>query len=421
MSSDKDGAGKMRADPWLLIAAYDVSTGASSEGYVALSLLRQLKDFRVVLVTRRNNKARLALDPHFASDCPNVRLVGFDLPRWASWWKRGARFYQLYTYLWQLFWPLALRRRIRLRDHLSVVHVFNFHNDSIPSLAWLLRRPVVWGPINHNELPPPCRREFWPHKKRILNIGAFALRAAMWRFDPLLRLTASNAAVILAAGEWVDQRLNLSKSKPVIRRSQLGVDENTFSLRIDAAAGPAGRTNLVYVGRLDWIKCVDLAIEAVAALPLSFHLLVIGEGPAESQLHALTHRLGLSDRVTFQRPVPRELLSPLYGCADTFIFPSAEAAGLVWVEALAAGLPVVGIQGETELTYAAHRMPGIFLAPAKDLRREQVIALADAVEHATRQPTDRAALRDAALREYSWHSLAAAVRQTYRTATETMR
>src|SRR5690606_24466521 len=164
---------RVTRNPWILIAAYDVSTGDSSEGHVALNILRYLcKTHRIVLVTRRNNKARLVADPDFVTGCPGVHLVGYDLPKWASWWKRGARFYQVYAYLWQMTWPLALQGRTRLLRALRLVHVLNFHNDSIPSLAWRLGLPVVWGPINPNEIVAPWRLTFWPAGTAIRNVAS---------------------------------------------------------------------------------------------------------------------------------------------------------------------------------------------------------------------------------------------------------
>ena len=92
----------------VVIAAYDAGL-RHSEGYVARSLLARLdRDLRVILITRRNNVAELRASTEFKAACPNVYLVGYDLPRWASWWKKGPRGYGLYSYLWQTTWPFVL-------------------------------------------------------------------------------------------------------------------------------------------------------------------------------------------------------------------------------------------------------------------------------------------------------------------------
>lgn len=409
--------------PWILIAAYDVSTGESSEGHVAFNILCYLsKTYRIVLVTRRNNKVRLVSDPDFAAGCPGIHLIGYDLPKWASWWKRGARYYQAYAYLWQMTWPLALQRHSRLRRALRLVHVLNFHNDSIPSLAWRLGLPVVWGPINHNEGAAHWRRTFWPTSIAMRNMASFALRRALWRIDPFLKLHIRNSDVVLSAGEWVDRRLDLSSVSTVIRRSQLGVSEDTFHLSTYSTHPLAGEgKELICAGRLDWIKGVDLAIEALSLLPAEYRLKIVGKGPAASRLRALAVQLGVATRVAFQPPVPRSELSDLYAQADLFVFPSAEVAGLVWVEALTSGLPVVAFDGATEVAAAAHHLPGIRLAAEGRTRRAQVKNLAAAIRAAAGVPRVPAALRAAVLKHYGWDALATTIREAYSAAAEPSR
>lgn len=400
---------------WILIAAYDVSTGESSEGHVAFNILRHLcKTHRIVLVTRQNNKARLVSDPDFAARCPGIHLVGYDLPKWASWWKRGARFYQAYAYLWQMTWPLALGRHTRLRRTLNLLHVLNFHNDSLPSLAWRLGLPVVWGPINHNEIVAPWRRAFWPTSIAVKHVVMFAFRRVLWRIDPFLRLHVRNSRVVLSAGCWVDRRLDLACVKTVIRRSQLGANEKAFRItnnNVQHFSG--GKIELICAGRLDWIKGLDLATEALSLLPKEYRLRIVGKGPAEQQLRALTAHLDVKDRVIFQTAVPRSELSALYAQATLFLFTSAEVAGLVWVEALASGLPVVAFDGETEVAAAARHLPGILLASKGEGRRGQIERLADAIRTAANVPRDPVALRTAVLEHYGWDGLVETIRVAY--------
>jgi glycosyltransferase involved in cell wall biosynthesis len=74
------------------------------------------------------------------------------------------------------------------------------------------------------------------------------------------------------------------------------------------------------------------------------HLAIGGSGPLEGMLRALRGSLGLSDRVRFLGYVPEAALPGLYAAADLFVLPTEqlEGFGLVTVEALACGTPVVG-------------------------------------------------------------------------------
>jgi rhamnosyl/mannosyltransferase len=74
-------------------------------------------------------------------------------------------------------------------------------------------------------------------------------------------------------------------------------------------------------------------------------LVLIGDGPEQPALRAEAKRLGVEDRVVFTGSLPHYLdLVPYYLAADAFWFPSnarSEAFGLVQVEAMASGCPVI--------------------------------------------------------------------------------
>ncbi|RUT29967.1 glycosyltransferase [Arsenicitalea aurantiaca] len=401
----------------ILIAAYDAGL-QTSEGHVARSLLARLDpDMRVILITRRNNVAELKASPDFAAASPNVQLIGFDLPRWAAWWKKGARGYGLYAYLWQSIWPFVLKRRRLLLRHISIVHTLNFHNDSIPNMGWILGRPSVWGPINHHEIAPAWRREIWPHQVKHLHVVKFFSRRILWRLDPFLRLALRRTDKIFCAGPWVTRRLAPLDEARVIMRSQLGIAKD---LAVNAQDRSAGNETvwLICPGRLDWIKGVDIAIEAMALLPNNVQLEIIGDGPAERMLRNLAESHQLSARVHFMPPMDRNALFARIARCDLLLFPSAEVAGLIWIEALGCGTPVIAFDGITEIATTAREIPGITLASTGTSRKEAVLNYANAIRSAAEKPVDHAEIASRAVNRYSWASLAEHVQDTYRRAVE---
>ena len=101
---------------------------------------------------------------------------------------------------------------------------------------------------------------------------------------------------------------------------------------------------VLFVSRLAREKNVELAFEALGLLPPDVILALAGDGPERSSLEASAARRGLAARVRFLGHVPREALPELYASADAFVFPSTtETQGLVLVEAMAAGLPIVAV------------------------------------------------------------------------------
>lgn len=100
---------------------------------------------------------------------------------------------------------------------------------------------------------------------------------------------------------------------------------------------------LLFVGRLRYYKGLDTLLQALARLP-EVHLTIVGIGPMQEQWQALSHKLGLNDRVVFAGEVDETQLPDYYHQADVFVLPSnarSEAYGIVLLEAMASGLPCV--------------------------------------------------------------------------------
>lgn len=111
----------------------------------------------------------------------------------------------------------------------------------------------------------------------------------------------------------------------------------------NAGEGPV----LLSVGRLGKEKNLDLLLEAFAKFTGGWphaRLLIVGDGPHRTELEQRARTLALGDRVVFLGAVEQRDLGPYYRNADLFVFTSiTETQGLVIVEALAHGLPVVAV------------------------------------------------------------------------------
>jgi phosphatidyl-myo-inositol dimannoside synthase len=104
---------------------------------------------------------------------------------------------------------------------------------------------------------------------------------------------------------------------------------------------------LVTVARLwsgDIYKGVDVTIQALPQIVEVFpevKYLVIGRGDDQPRLAKLAQNLGVGHRVIFAGFVPTEELVEHYRLADAYVMPSAEGFGIVYLEAMACGVPVV--------------------------------------------------------------------------------
>lgn len=112
--------------------------------------------------------------------------------------------------------------------------------------------------------------------------------------------------------------------------------------------GLLGKRVLLHVGRLSKEKQLDIVLNAVAKLAPripDLRLLVVGKGPAEDEYRALAKRLRVDDRVTFAGFLSDADLAKAYASAEALVISSTfETQGLVVLEALASGTPVVGMR-----------------------------------------------------------------------------
>ena len=103
---------------------------------------------------------------------------------------------------------------------------------------------------------------------------------------------------------------------------------------------------ILYLGRVSKEKKIGILLRASKALMKKrkdIRLVIGGTGPMLEQNMALAKRLGISDRVTFTGFVKQEMLPSLYAASDLLCLPSTfETQGIVCIEAMAVGKPVVG-------------------------------------------------------------------------------
>jgi glycosyltransferase involved in cell wall biosynthesis len=104
-------------------------------------------------------------------------------------------------------------------------------------------------------------------------------------------------------------------------------------------------SRLIVVARLDRQKGIEYLLQALQlarAAGADFTLDVIGGGPLRADLERLARDAGIAQLVTFHGPRPREEIVHLMARSDVLVLPSiVETFGIVLIEALAAGLPII--------------------------------------------------------------------------------
>jgi D-inositol-3-phosphate glycosyltransferase len=174
---------------------------------------------------------------------------------------------------------------------------------------------------------------------------------------------------------------------------------------------------ILFVGRFDSVKGIDRLVTAMTYLRRieSLRLVLVGgdglTSPVTRRLQNQTRDLGLQDSVTFAGRIVQDRLPPYYSAADVLVVPSLyESFGLVGLEALACGTPVVATPvGAMENILQQGRTGHIVTEAAPRL-------LADAIETFLPDKARKAMSADdirASVLHFSWSKVAAALAAEY--------
>lgn len=217
-----------------------------------------------------------------------------------------------------------------------------------------------------------------------LTTEAFLERRHVRRADRVLA-TSRHSAKRLAVDYGLDPELLRVVPEPI--------DLARWRKALKAASGaPAETPVILCVAHLYPRKDVATLLDAIGRLP-GASLRVVGTGPELARLRAQARRLKLVDRVQFLGHVSFEQLAAEYRQANVFCLPSRqEGFGIVFLEAMAAGLPIIAARAAAVPEIVADGECGILVEPGNGP------ALATALERLLADSAERRRLGEAGRR-----------------------
>lgn len=191
----------------------------------------------------------------------------------------------------------------------------------------------------------------------------------------MLRMLKRADAIIVATQGHIDGSAYLKPFKDKCRIIPFGVEQS-----IEAAAdnylaekGALQETGenlcpvrFLFVGRFAYYKGCDVLLEAFAKVA-GAQLIMVGSGGMKEQLKQRAEELRVADKVQFVGSLPEEELCRQYAECDVFVLPSvarSEAFGLVQIEAMAFGKPVINTNLPSGVPYVSiHGKTGLTVEP----------------------------------------------------------
>lgn len=189
-------------------------------------------------------------------------------------------------------------------------------------------------------------------------------------FEPVLhRILHRSSAIICTSQAYMDSSPALVgfRRKCVVIPYGIPASPITFGESQGAAAlrKKYGPRLIVSVGRLVYYKGFEYLIEAMKKV--HGKLLIVGDGPLRASLEAQVRESGLQDKVHLLGEIQNDVLAPYYRAADVFALASvarSEAFGIVQLEAMAYGLPVVNTALDSGVPFVSrHNQTGLTVPP----------------------------------------------------------
>lgn len=338
-----------------------------------------------------------------------VHRIGFALPG-ATIADLGKYPLKLNKYWYQLAaaWKAgALHRKHRYDGAWAMMA----HSCGVPAGIFKKRHPDVKYLLTLQEGDPP------EYIERLMRPVAGLFREGFTRADALQPI--SN--FLLAWG----RRMGFTGEAAVIpnavdteRFARAFAPEDVASMR-SKLGKKEGDVFLVTTSRLVHKNAVDDVIRALPLLPAGVSFLIYGIGPDEDALKALAKELDVESRARFMGQIGHEEMPLMLAACDIFIRPSrSEGMGNSFVEAMAAGLPVIATQegGIADFLFDEKRNPGrpaTGWAVDKDAPEEIAEAVTDIVAHPAKAKDVILRARALALEKYDWNLIAGEMRALF--------
>jgi glycosyltransferase involved in cell wall biosynthesis len=354
-----------------------------------------------------------------------INFCYVSMPRWLTAFMRFQGSHQFYYHLWQVKAYFAARRLNR-QNKFDLFHHITYANDWLASfIGALIPLPYVRGPGGGaHKTPAGFLKEYnlkgliW---EKIRSTGQW-----LFRHDPFFIIGQRRAKALLVCNNDSMAAIPNKWSGKAHILPLAGVSSADMDLMAPENDGDDisnDRFTVLTAGVFISIKGFGMAIRAFKKLSEKHpnaQFKIVGSGPDEANLRQTVADLDLQDRVHFLGWLPRNnLLREMKAC-DVFLFPSLrDGGGMVVIEALAAGTPVVCIDTAGPGMHVTDDC-GIKVAPSSPDQavNDMGAALNQLYSDETLRLALGAAAREKAEKMYHWDRLGEFMMEIYSSAVD---
>jgi glycosyltransferase involved in cell wall biosynthesis len=262
-----------------------------------------------------------------------------------------------------------------------------------PGFPWALWRATRDVTVIHEPNPVALVADFLARQKGPLVVWFHSeVLRPQWKYQLLYRpflkrVLARASRIVVSSPPLAEHAAELQPFRDKCVVVPFGIDRRPLeatpdiAARVEALKAETPGPRLLFIGRLVPYKGVDVLLRAMADVDATAW--IVGSGPLRDQLEADAARLGVASRVQFLGGLPdAEVVARLHAC-DVFVLPSvthAETFGMVQLEAMACGVPVVSTSVRSGVPWVNQQgQTGLVVEPgnADELARALRMLIAD--------------------------------------------
>lgn len=314
----------------ILVSAYSCEPNRGSEPGVGWDYVSEMSKSNKLLVVTRDDKKHIL--EKFENE--NLKFLFVKVPYFKKKSKYGIFAYMHY-YLWQISVYFYVKNKINWNDILLVHHI-TFVNSWLPSFLGFYNKPFIWGPIGeHPQIPINYIKHLRSNKilfKEYLRVFA---RKSLKKIDPFYLLTVKKADKIIC----IDQNTadSFSGKKTEIMPA-ISIDSDKF---LKYNKKETTKFTIYWCGNFIYWKGIYLALDAFLKFSDEkddVQIVFIGDGAEKASFEK---KVANNCKIKFENNLDQNTLFEKITEFDIFLFPSFEGGGMVVLEAMAMGTPVI--------------------------------------------------------------------------------
>lgn len=230
--------------------------------------------------------------------------------------------------------------------HIDLIHYLCPIGYREPGYLWKLNRPYIWGPIGGVKNRPTG---LFFQKSAIEGTKSLArnlINSLQFRLSRRVRAALQRADVVLSSTSETRQLLLdiHHRVTPVLPENAITTSQ-VLGRRRTVQVSPGETVNILWVGRIDENKSLDLLLAALAQLKSTcWHLYVVGDGPLRTKCERIAVFSNLGDKISWIGRIPRTHVAHYYEKSHLHVITSMSEANptVIW-EAMGFGVPTLSL------------------------------------------------------------------------------